>query len=114
MIGCDNGSFVVNYLANVLHFDRSNIKQFASGDAYPDALTRGEIRAAFLRVPFAKFLVAKHCRKVVITGPTFDVGGFGFVSISKRHPFIKKSLKNFLENGNSWLHESVTKISAKN
>lgn len=91
-IGCDNGSFVANYLANVLHFDRSNIQQFASGDAYPDALTRKEIGAVFLRVPFAKLLVAKHCGKVVITGPTYDVGGFGFVSISKHHPFIKKSL----------------------
>lgn len=112
-IGCDNGSFVANYLANVLQFDRSNIKQFASGDDYPEALTSREIHWAFLRVPFAKVLVAKHC-KVVITGPTFDVGGFGFVSISKRHPFIKKSLNILAKMAIIGSMSQLTMVSAKN
>lgn len=78
-VGCDGTSFVVKYLEEVLGFHPNNIKKIYLEDDYPEALTRGDIAAAFLEIPYVKVFLAKNC-KGFITGPIFKVGGFGFVS----------------------------------
>lgn len=81
-VGCDKGSFVVKYLEEVLGFDPSNIIEFDYEVAnYPQAFKSGEIKAAFLEAPYVKLLLAYNCKGFVTVGPTYGVGGFGFVSI---------------------------------
>lgn len=87
-VGCDGNSFVLQYLVTVLHFDPKNIEPIFSENRYRQALTSGEIAAAFLEAPYVKLFLAKNCKNFT-TGPTYSVGGFGFVSnLSKDPPFL--------------------------
>ncbi|KAG9445865.1 hypothetical protein H6P81_011993 [Aristolochia fimbriata] len=78
-VGCNLNSFIVRYLVEVLGFSPQNIKSIASIDDYPEALTTGEIAAAFFVAPHAKVFLAKYCQGFTIAGPTYKPGGFGFV-----------------------------------
>ena len=81
MIGQCRGSFVAAYLKDVLRFDEKNIKNYSSPEDYAQALTNGDIAAGFLEAPVAKLLLAKYCKRFIKAGPTFQVGGLGFVSL---------------------------------
>lgn len=81
-VGCSMRSFVIRYLVEALNFKNGNIKNFTSTEAYAEALWSGEIAAAFLEVPVAKLFVAKYCKSFIIAGPTYQVGGYGFVSVN--------------------------------
>jgi hypothetical protein len=81
MVGYCRGSFVANYLKEVLNIHQNNIKNYNSPEEYAEALRSQEIAAAFLEAPFAKLFLAKYCKEFIISGPTYKVGGFGFVSI---------------------------------
>jgi hypothetical protein len=81
MVGYCRGSFVANYLEEVLYFPQSNIKNYDSPEEYAEALRSQEIAAAFLEAPLAKLFLAKYCKEFITAGPTYKVGGFGFVSI---------------------------------
>jgi hypothetical protein len=48
---------------------------------YAQALVSEEIAAAYLEVPCIKVFLAKHCKGFTTSGPTYRVGGFGFVNI---------------------------------
>lgn len=78
-VGYCNGSFVIDYLRDVLDF-KHTIKSYNSTHQYAEALNRGEIAAIFLEVPSAKVFLAQYCKSFIRTGETFKVGGFGFVS----------------------------------
>ncbi|XVF36282.1 hypothetical protein REPUB_Repub19eG0044700 [Reevesia pubescens] len=78
-VGCNGNSFIVNYLINVVGFKPENIKKIDSINDYPDAFKSGDIEAAFFVVPHAKVFLAKYCKGYTMTGPTFKLGGFGFV-----------------------------------
>lgn len=78
-VGCGRGSFVKGYLETVLHFPTETIKNYSTPDGLADALRNQEIAATFLEVPFAKLFLAKFCKEFMISGPTYKVGGFGFV-----------------------------------
>ncbi|XP_048235455.1 glutamate receptor 2.8-like [Ricinus communis] len=79
MVGYCRGSFVKSYLINVLHFRPENVKHFNSPEEYAQALRSGEIAAVFLEAPFAELFLAKYCKEFIKAGPTYKVGGFGFV-----------------------------------
>ena len=79
IIGHCSGSFLSRYLVEVLHFNPNNIKTFSSTEAYAHALKNGEMAAAFLDVPLANLFLAKYCTGFTKAGPTYKVGGFGFV-----------------------------------
>ncbi|GJS37149.1 glutamate receptor 2.8-like protein [Tanacetum coccineum] len=79
-VGYCNGSFVNDYLTDVLGFDNITIKSYNSTHGYAEALNSGEIAAIFLEVPAAKVFLAQYCKSFIRTGETFKVGGFGFVS----------------------------------
>ncbi|KAL5803001.1 hypothetical protein ACOSQ4_031306 [Xanthoceras sorbifolium] len=102
MVGCCNGSFLSTYLVDVVNFKRNNIKKYSSANEFAEALRTKEIAAVFLEVPLAKLFVAKYCKEFIIAGPTFKVGGFGFVFPrgSELIPDINKSLLNLSETGN--------------
>jgi hypothetical protein len=67
--------------AGVLNFHPNNINSYNSPVEYADALRSQKIAAAFLEAPLAKLFLAKYCKEFITAGPTFKVGGFGFVSI---------------------------------
>ena len=79
LVGYGKGSFVKRYLEEVLHFRPENIKNYSTPDNLSEALRNQEISAAFLEVPFVKIFLARFCREFMISGPTYKVGGFGFV-----------------------------------
>lgn len=93
-VACNGNSFIVRYLINVLNFKPENIRGVHSISEYPEAFERGEIAAAFFVVPHAKVFLSKYCKGYTIAGPTFSLGGFGFVS-SHRSPFLWFSLYLF-------------------
>jgi hypothetical protein len=80
-VGCDANSFVGNYLETVERFDPKNIVGMHTEDDYGQALIKGEIKAAFLEVPYVKMYLAKYCEGFTTSGPTLKVGGFGFVGV---------------------------------
>lgn len=85
-VGCNANSFVVNYLEDFLHFDPNNIIQVHSEEEYSQALINKSIAAAFLRIPHIKvFLAQYNCKGFATSGPTYYVGGFGFVSNHTSH-----------------------------
>ncbi|GKD76256.1 glutamate receptor 2.8-like protein, partial [Tanacetum coccineum] len=77
-VGYCNGSFVNDYLTDVLGFDSITTKSYNSTHGYAEALNSGEIAAIFLEVPAAKVFLAQYCKSFIRTGETFKVGGFGF------------------------------------
>ncbi|XP_077229051.1 glutamate receptor 2.9-like [Tasmannia lanceolata] len=79
MVGCDGDSFVLKYLQDVLHFPSKNIIKVSTADDYPEDLRSGKIAAAFLELPYLKVFLAKYCKGFAIAGPTYRLGGFGFV-----------------------------------
>eukprot|EP00257_Ricinus_communis_P026783 XP_025014197.1 glutamate receptor 2.5-like [Ricinus communis] len=102
-VGCDGNSFVVKYLEHVLGFDAENIVRIYSGDQNAQVLASGEINAAFLEVPCVKIFLAKNCRRLASSGPTFKVGGFGFVGVSKEFSIssdISEAILSVAESGN--------------
>lgn len=80
LVGFGRGSFVKRYLEEVLHFRAENIRNYSTPHDYAEALRKREIAAAFLEVPFVKIFLARFCREFMVSGPTYKVGGFGFVS----------------------------------
>jgi hypothetical protein len=98
MIGHPNGSFVSKYLVDVLHFKPNNTKAYNSPEAYAQALRSKEIAAAFLEYPLAKLFLAKYCKGFIIAGPTYKIGGFGFVNLL----LLSYNLHFFLSNNTTF------------
>ncbi|GMY31949.1 glutamate receptor 2.8-like [Fagus crenata] len=78
-VGYCKGSFVADYLVEVLRLHRDRIKYYNSPEEYAEALRSKEISAAFIEAPYAKLFLAKYCKEFIAAGPTYKVGGFGFV-----------------------------------
>uniref|UniRef100_A0A2N9HDV6 Ionotropic glutamate receptor C-terminal domain-containing protein n=1 Tax=Fagus sylvatica TaxID=28930 RepID=A0A2N9HDV6_FAGSY len=100
-IGHCSGSFLSNYLVDVLDFNRDNIRTFNSTEDYADALQNREIAAAFLEVPLANLFLAKYCKGFTMAGPTYKVGGLGFAFPrgSPLLPSITEALLKVSESG---------------
>ncbi|KAK4428986.1 Glutamate receptor 2.7 [Sesamum alatum] len=79
VVGCNGNSFIVRYLIDVLHFKPDNVRKIYSINDYPRAFETGEIKAAFFVAPHAKVFLAEYCKGYTISGPSFKLGGFGFV-----------------------------------
>ncbi|XP_022740714.1 glutamate receptor 3.5-like [Durio zibethinus] len=64
IIGCDEDSFIFQFLVEYLGFQPKNIKNFtqSSIDDYAKALSRGNIKAAFFLTPYADIFLAKYCK----------------------------------------------------
>ncbi|GFP91628.1 glutamate receptor 2.7 [Phtheirospermum japonicum] len=84
-VGCNGNSFICRYLISVLNFEPGNVRGINSIDEYPLAFERGEIKAAFFVVPHAKVFLKKYCKGYIRSGPSYTLGGFGFV-FSKGSP----------------------------
>ncbi|XLS62494.1 hypothetical protein HN51_016722 [Arachis hypogaea] len=101
-VGCDENSFIVRYLIDILKFKPENIRRINSINGYPAAFKNNEIEAAFFVAPHAKVFLAKYsCEGFVQAGSTFRLGGFGFVfqrgsSLARD---ISEALLSVIENG---------------
>lgn len=82
VVGCNGNSFICRYLINVLNFNPKNVMPVNSIDEYPRAFKDGEMKAAFFVAPHAKVFLANYCQGYIVSGPTFKLGGFGFVTTS--------------------------------
>ncbi|KAJ7966618.1 Glutamate receptor [Quillaja saponaria] len=78
-IGCNRKSFIVKYLTDVLKFSPETIRRFDSINDYPTAFENKEIVAAFFIAPHAKIFLTTHCKGYIKSGPTYKMGGLGFV-----------------------------------
>lgn len=79
LVGHTRG-FYAKYLEEVLGFNSKNLKSFSSQQEYAEALKRGEIAAGFMNTSHLKLFLAKYCMNFVVAGPSYKVGGQGFVS----------------------------------
>ncbi|KAB5560668.1 hypothetical protein DKX38_005625 [Salix brachista] len=76
--GCDNDSFVQNYLERVLGFEKEHIKIIGHENDYPTEFEKKTIAAAFLELPYEKVFLDKYCKRFTGTKATHRFGGFGF------------------------------------
>ncbi|KAJ4976300.1 hypothetical protein NE237_001406 [Protea cynaroides] len=82
IVGCDGESFIMKYLVDVLGFKRDNIKSIKSEYDYPEEFERGNIKAAFLEVPYKKVFLSEYCDRYTTTSePVYRFGGWGFVVV---------------------------------
>ncbi|KAI9198225.1 hypothetical protein LWI28_012065 [Acer negundo] len=82
-VGCDNDSFVKNYLTNVLRFPSNNVISFENNEStYLKEFETNNIAAFFLERPYETVFLNKYCKKYTTT-TTYRFGGFGFVSSIK-------------------------------
>lgn len=81
VVGTYRGSFVETYLEQHVGIPSKNIKPYGSEEEFVQAFEAKQISAVFLEAPYAKVFLAKYCNSFVKAGPTYEVGGFGFVSI---------------------------------
>lgn len=79
-VGCNGNSFIIKYLIDVVGFKPENVKRINSIDDYPIAFERGYIAAAFFVTLHAEVFLMKSCEGYTKAGPSFKLGGFGFVS----------------------------------
>jgi ionotropic glutamate receptor len=81
-VGCDNDSFVRNYLEDVIGFNSENIITVSNESEYTGLFEKKNITAAFLELPYKKVFINKHCKGYITTTTptTYKFGGFGFVS----------------------------------
>ncbi|KAJ7014433.1 glutamate receptor 2.7-like [Populus alba x Populus x berolinensis] len=78
-VGYCTGSYMERYLPEVLKFKSENMRYFRSAESYAEGFRDKNISAAFLGTPYAKIFLAKYCNSFIQIGPTYKIGGFGFV-----------------------------------
>lgn len=101
VVGCDRNSFISSHLVDELNFKQENVKIIDSIDDYPKAFETKYIAAAFFVEPHAKVFLAKYCKGYTTAGPTYRLGGFGFV-FPKGSPLvtdISEAILQLSENG---------------
>ncbi|KAL5772297.1 hypothetical protein ACOSQ2_012221 [Xanthoceras sorbifolium] len=100
-VGCDNDSFVRNYLSSVLKFNPDNVNSFGNDEAtYLKEFESNHIAALFLERPYEKVFLNKYCKKYTTT-TTYRFGGFGFAfpKGSPIGPDISRAILYLSENG---------------
>ncbi|XP_068649181.1 glutamate receptor 2.7-like [Aristolochia californica] len=80
-IGCQNGSFVLEFLKEQ-GADESNIIPYPSVEEYVKALNLGSpnggVSAIVDEIPYIKVFLKKYCRNYTMAGKTYRTGGFAF------------------------------------
>ncbi|KAJ3684051.1 hypothetical protein LUZ61_013215 [Rhynchospora tenuis] len=83
-IGCDDGTFVVNYLQDTHKFKQKKIVQIGDPNEYSDAFENGTITVACIESPYVLEFLSKH-KNYAVYGETHMLGGFAFV-LQKGNP----------------------------
>ncbi|XP_047329962.1 glutamate receptor 2.7-like [Impatiens glandulifera] len=77
-VGCDEGSFMTDYLVNVMKLQNENIKNISYELDYRSAFENRNITGAFLELPYAKAFLSEYCGGYKTTELPDRFGGFGF------------------------------------
>ncbi|KAG8372427.1 hypothetical protein BUALT_Bualt12G0065000 [Buddleja alternifolia] len=81
-VGCQDASFMKEFLIEQLHISESRLRSYASADEYHNAMSLGSknggIDAIFDEIPYMKLLLNKYDSQYKMVGPTYKTGGFGF------------------------------------
>ncbi|KAL0453592.1 UNVERIFIED_CONTAM: Glutamate receptor 2.5 [Sesamum latifolium] len=81
-IGCQEGSFMKEFLIEQLHISASRLRTYSSADDYHNAMSLGSknegIDAIFDEIPYMKLFLNKYDSQYKMVGPTYRTGGFGF------------------------------------
>ncbi|KAK1556178.1 hypothetical protein Q3G72_000126 [Acer saccharum] len=100
-VGCDNDSFVKNYLTDVLRFPPNNVISFENNEStYLKEFETNHIAALFLERPYETVFLNKYCKKYTTT-TTYRFGGFGF-AFQKGSPIgldVSRAILNLSESG---------------
>ena len=84
-IGCQEGSFAVNYLKNNLLISSESLVPLSSQIDYDNALTLGNVSAIIDESPYLEtFLTKQGCKYTIADSNIGYFGGLGFVSIVDR------------------------------
>ncbi|KAL8028251.1 hypothetical protein ABFX02_14G146300 [Erythranthe guttata] len=90
-VGCQEGSFLFDFLKTTLKFDEAKIKTFKSAEACEEALSLGSknggVSAYYDVMPHIKLLLSRNCGKYMIVGPIHRTDGFAF-AFSKGSPLV--------------------------
>lgn len=114
-VGCDNNSFAVKYLQDVLGYKPEQIVLTRHVDEYADNFERGIIESAYLETESLRVFLADHDGYTVY-GDSYNFGGLGFV-FPKGSPLaddFSHAILELLENGaikeleNKWFSLSFT------
>ncbi|KAL0404496.1 UNVERIFIED_CONTAM: Glutamate receptor 2.5 [Sesamum radiatum] len=81
-IGCQEGSFMKEFLIEQLHISASRLRTYSSAEDYHNAMSLGSknggIDAIFDEIPYMKLFLNKYDSQYKMVGPTYRTGGFGF------------------------------------
>ena len=81
-IGCQEGSFAVNYLKNNLFISSERLVNLITQEDYDNALTLGNVSAIIDESPYlATFMTNLGCKYTIADSNIGYFGGFAFVSI---------------------------------
>lgn len=84
-VGYQSGS-AVKYWLEEMGFHKKHLMGYVTVEEYAEALQRGSgnggVSAIFDEVPYLKIFLSKYCDSYTMVGPTYRLGGFGFVSSS--------------------------------
>lgn len=75
---------IVAYWLEEMGFRKETLLGYSTVEEYADALQRGSdnggVSAIFDEIPYLKVFLSKYCEGYTMVGPTYRLGGFGFVS----------------------------------
>ncbi|XP_020547381.1 glutamate receptor 2.5-like [Sesamum indicum] len=81
-IGCQEGSFMKQFLTEQLHISALRLRTYSSPEEYHKAMSLGSqnegIDAIFDEIPYMKVFLNKYDSQYKMVGPTYRTGGFGF------------------------------------
>ncbi|KAL2232770.1 UNVERIFIED_CONTAM: Glutamate receptor 2.5 [Sesamum indicum] len=81
-IGCQEGSFMKEFLIEQLHISASRLRTYSSAEDYHNAMSLGSknggIDAIFDEIPYMKLFLNKYDSQYKMVGPTYRTGGFSF------------------------------------
>ncbi|KAG5235035.1 glutamate receptor [Salix suchowensis] len=106
-VGCDNDSFILKYLEDVLGFENNKIKIFNLEN--DDTFEKNNIAAAFVELPYGRLFLDRYCKSYTSTRSTYRFGGFGF-AFQKGSPIaadFSREILSLSEDGN------ITKLEEK-
>ncbi|CAN0853190.1 Glutamate receptor 2.7, partial [Linum grandiflorum] len=100
-VGCDNDSFVREYLEKVLEFKAENIINIETEYNFEGGFDNNRISAAFMELPYKKVFMNHYCKQFTATTQTSRFGGLGFV-FQKGSPIaadVSKAILQLSEDG---------------
>ncbi|XP_078153275.1 glutamate receptor 2.3-like [Carex rostrata] len=92
-VGCQNVSFVVNYVKNVLNF--KDVVPTKGPEELAHAFKKGTITSAIVELPYAQIFLSKY-KNYAVHGDTQMHGGFGF-ALQKSNPLTAELSRVILE-----------------